>query len=269
MNDVGKTARCAGASRAIFFGVSSLLVVASAAATLVWCSSMEAMGGTPMPGGWTMSALWAPVCGQTWLDAAVSFAGMWNMMMIAMMLPSLAPALWRYHEWVGGAREARAGGLTVLAGVGYFIVWLIIGLMVFAAGAQLAAMTSEAPALAHTAPAVAGMVVVTAGVLQFTAWKARWLAGCAEMPSCCGPARLDVRGALRYGMRLGRHCVCCCGNLMAALLAAGVMDRPAMALVAAAITAERLLPADGRVVRGIGIVTVAVGLAMVVRAVVA
>ncbi|HTR11633.1 MAG TPA: DUF2182 domain-containing protein [Paraburkholderia sp.] len=267
MNDVGKTARCGDASRAIFFGVSSLLFVASAAATLLLCSSMEAMGGTPMPGGWTMSALWAPVCGQTWLDAAVSFAGMWNIMMIAMMLPSLAPALWRYQEWVSGARAARAGALTALAGAGYFIVWLIVGLLVFAAGAQLAAIASEAPALAHTAPAVAGMVVVTAGALQLTAWKARWLAGCAAMSSCCGPARFDVQAALRYGMRLGRHCLCCCGNLMAALLAAGVMDRPAMALVAAAITAERLLPAGGRVARGIGIVTAAVGLVLVVRAV--
>jgi predicted metal-binding membrane protein len=266
MDNVGMTARRFGAPRTIFFGAASLLFAASAAGTLVWCASMEAMGGIPMPGGWTMSQLWAPMCGQTWIDAAVSFAGMWNVMMVAMMLPSLVPVLWRYLEAMSGARGARAGGLTVLAGAGYFVVWLAVGLLVFAAGAQLAAIAREAPTLAHSAPVAAGVVVLSAGVLQFTAWKVRWLAGCAQVPAC-GQATIDVKAALRHGLRLGRHCVCCCGNLMAALLAAGVMDRPAMALVAAAITAERLAPAGGRVARGVGVATVVVGVVMVVRAV--
>jgi predicted metal-binding membrane protein len=265
MDNLGKTIRSGVAPRMVFIGASSLLFAASAAATLVWCASMEPMGGTPMPGGWTLSALWAPMCGQTWFDAAVSFAGVWNVMMMAMMLPSLAPALWRYLDAAGQAHAARAGGLMALAGAGYFLVWLLVGLLVFAAGAQLAAIAGEAPALAHTVPVGAGIVVVIAGVLQFTAWKVRWLACCAQTPACA-TVRFDMRAAMRHGLRLGRHCVCCCGNLMAALLAAGVMDRPAMALVAAAITAERLIPANGRVVRGIGAVAVAVGVAMIVRA---
>jgi predicted metal-binding membrane protein len=266
MNNVGMAARRLGAPRAIFIGAAALLFVASAAATFVWCAAMEAMGGTPMPGGWTMSQLWAPMCGQTWLDAAVSFAGMWNVMMVAMMLPSLVPVLWRYLDAASAAPGARASGLTALAGAGYFLVWLVVGLLVFAAGAQLAAIAREAPVLAHSAPVAAGVVVVSAGVLQFTAWKVRWLAGCVDMPTCTH-APVDVQAALRHGLRLGRHCVCCCGNLMAALLAAGVMDRPAMALVAAAISAERLVPAGGRVARGVGVATVVVGVAMVARAV--
>lgn len=264
MDSVGMTVRRrSGAPRAIFFGVSSLVFAASAAVTFVWCASMEAMGGTPMPGGWTMSALWAPMCGRTWFDAAVSFAGMWNVMTIAMMLPAVAPALWRYFEAVEHARAAR---MTAIAAAGYFLVWLLVGVLVFAAGAQLTALAVAAPALAHTAPAAAGVVVVISGVLQFSAWKARWLACCGYSPSC-GHARLDVQAALRHGLRIGRHCLCCCGNLMAALLAAGVMDRPAMALVAAAIAAERWVPGGERVARGIGVAAIAVGVVMVVRAV--
>ncbi|MCP3706974.1 DUF2182 domain-containing protein [Paraburkholderia sp. CNPSo 3274] len=267
MDSIGVTVRRhSGASRAIFFGVSSLVFAASAVGTFVWCASMHAMGGTPMPGGWTISALWTPMCGRTWFDAAVSFAGMWNVMMVAMMSPAVAPALWRYFEAVGDGRAARAGGMTVMAGAGYFFVWLVVGVLVFAAGAQLTALAVETPALAHTAPAVAGVVVVIAGALQFSAWKARWLACCGNLPSC-GHARLDVQAALRHGLRLGRHCLYCCGNLMAALLAAGVMDRPAMALVAAAIAAERWVPGGGRVARGIGATAIAVGVVMVVRAV--
>jgi hypothetical protein len=44
--------------QAIFLGVSALLFAASAAVTIVWCTSMSAMGEMPMPGGWTMSMAW-------------------------------------------------------------------------------------------------------------------------------------------------------------------------------------------------------------------
>jgi predicted metal-binding membrane protein len=98
------------ASERAFFGVSALLFAASAAVTVVWCASMSAMGEMPMPGGWTMSMAWMPMCGQTWPGAAASFLGMWVVMMAAMMLPSLVPKLWRYRQAVAGqARRAWLG----------------------------------------------------------------------------------------------------------------------------------------------------------------
>ncbi|HSR96291.1 MAG TPA: hypothetical protein VLM79_04430, partial [Kofleriaceae bacterium] len=54
------------ASQRAFFGVSALLFAASAAVTIKWCASMSAMGGMPMPGGWTMSMAWMRMPGQTW-----------------------------------------------------------------------------------------------------------------------------------------------------------------------------------------------------------
>jgi hypothetical protein len=36
-------------SQRAFFGVSTLIFAASAAVTIVWCESMSAMGGMPMP----------------------------------------------------------------------------------------------------------------------------------------------------------------------------------------------------------------------------
>src|SRR5438445_10183626 len=79
------------ASQRVFFGVSALLFAASAAVTIAWCTSMSAMGGMPMPGGWTMSMTWMLMPGQTWPGAAASFLCMWVVMMIAMMMPSLVP----------------------------------------------------------------------------------------------------------------------------------------------------------------------------------
>ena len=78
--------------------------------------------------------------GQSWLGAAVDFVGMWLVMMVAMMLPSLTPMLWRYREALGVTNAARLGWLTALAGVGYFAVWAVLGVIVFSLGSLLAAL---------------------------------------------------------------------------------------------------------------------------------
>ena len=152
------------ASQQAFFGVSALLFAASAAVTIVWCASMSAMGGMPMPGGWTMSMAWMRMPGQTWPGAAASFLGMWVVMMVAMMLPSLVPMLWRYRQAVGRTGETRLGRLTALVGVGYFFVWTVFGMAAFPLGVALAAIEMQQPALARAVPIAVGVVVLIAGV---------------------------------------------------------------------------------------------------------
>src|SRR5258705_12466153 len=104
------------ASPHALLGVCALLFAASGTVTVVSCASMSAMGGMPMPGGWTMSMVWMRMPGQTWPGAAASFLGMWVVMMVPMMLPSLVPMLWRYRLAVAGKGEMRLGALTALVG---------------------------------------------------------------------------------------------------------------------------------------------------------
>ena len=251
-----------------FHGLCALLFAASAAMTVIWCASMAAMGEMPMPGGWTMSMAWLPMCGQTWPGVATSFLGMWLVMMVAMMLPSLAPALWRYREALAGAGQTRFDRLTILVGAGYFFVWALWGLAAFVVGVALAALEMQMPALARAVPVATGVVVLAAGALQFTNWKVRHLVCCREAPGSCGcglPA--DAGTAWRYGLRLGLHCSYCCAGLTAILLVAGVMNVWVMAGVTAAITVERLASAGEGVARVIGVVVVGGGLALIGRAV--
>src|SRR6266404_2066895 len=166
------------ASQQAFLGVSALLFAASAAGTIVWCASMSSMGEMPMPGGWTMTMAWMRMPGQTWPGATASFLGMWVVMMVAMMLPSLVPMLWRYREAVGRPGEKRLNRLTALVGVGYFFVWTAFVMAAFPLGVALAAVEMQLPALARAVPIAAGVVVLIAGALQFTAWKAHPLACC-------------------------------------------------------------------------------------------
>jgi predicted metal-binding membrane protein len=250
-----------------FFGISALLFATSAAVTIVWCASMSAMSGMPMPGGWTMSMAWMRMPEQTWLGAAASFLGMWIVMMVAMMLPSLVPMLWRYRQAVDGAGETRLGRLTALVGAGYFFVWSMFGVIAFPLGVALATVEMQLPALARAVPIAVGVVVLIAGVLQFTAWKANHLACCREASGRSRTLTADAGTAWRHGLRLGLHCSYCCTGLTAILLVIGVMDLRTMAIVAVAITLERLAPAGERVARAIGAVIVAAGLFLIARAV--
>jgi predicted metal-binding membrane protein len=191
---------------------------------------------------------------------------MWIVMMLAMMLPSLAPMLWRYRNAVGGTGGAHLGRLTTLVAVGYFLVWAGAGLAVYAMGLALAAIEMQAPALARAVPIAAGVVVLIAGALQFTAGKARHLACCRESPGRGRTLPPDAGTAWRHGLLLGLHCTRCCAGLMAILLVIGIMDLRAMAIVTAAIAIERVAPAGERAARAIGAVIAVGGLLLIARA---
>jgi predicted metal-binding membrane protein len=254
------------ASQQKFLGVSALLFAISVTVTIVWCASMSAMGGMPMPGGWTMSMVWMRMPGQTWPGAAASFLGMWIAMMVAMMLPSLVPMLWRYRQAVGRTVGTSLGRLTALVGVGYFFVWTLFGMAAFPLGVALTAIEMQRPSWSRAVPIAVGVVVLIAGALQFTAWKARHLACCREIPGRDRTLPANPGTAWQHGVRLGLHCSRCCVGLIAILLVIGVMDVRAMTVVAAAITVERLLPAGERVAHAIGAGVVGAGLFLIARA---
>jgi predicted metal-binding membrane protein len=255
------------ASGRAFFVISALLFAVSTVVTIVWCGSMSAMGEMPMPGGWTMSMAWMLMPGQTWLEAAASFLGMWIVMMVAMMQPSLAPMLWRYRQAVGRTGERHLGRLTALVGIGYFVVWTVFGVVAFPLGAALASIEMDLPIVARAVPLATGVVVLIAGALQFTAWKAHHLACCRAASLCGRPLRAGAGTALRHGLRLGLQCSYCCANLMVIPLVIGVMDLRAMAVVTVAITIERLAPAGEQAARAIGTVVVGAGLFLIAQAV--
>lgn len=264
LRDLAPRVRSETTPQLAFLGASAAVFAASAAATILWCSSMSGMGDMPMPGGWTMSMAWMRMPGQTWAAAAASFVAMWLVMMAAMMLPSLVPMLRRYREAAGSPPgAARLGARTALAGMGYFAVWTVLGAVLYPAGVALAALEMGAPAIARVVPFAAGAIVLAAGALQLTAWKARHLACCREEP---GPGRrlaADARTAWRHGVRLGLHCARCCAGPTAVLLVLGVMDLRAMAAVTAAITLERLAPRGERLARASGLVAMGAGVVMI------
>lgn len=234
---------------------AALVFVISAAVTVHECGAMSAMPGMDMPGGWVMSMAWMRMAGQGWPEQAAVFLGMWAVMMIAMMMPVLAPWLVRCRR--GGTDPGRVAWMAA----GYFSVWLLLGILLYPLGVTFADGTMRFPALARAVPAAAAVVVMLAGALQFTAWKARLLVGCREHGGCGHDSTANYRVAWRTGVQNGWRCVRCCAGPTAVLLVLGVMDLGAMALVTAAIAAERLMAAPA-VARGVGCAAVLGGLCM-------
>ena len=185
--------------------------------------------------------------------------------------PALQWLQWRprcrpCRQAVDRTGETRLGRLTALVGVGYFFVWTIFGMAAFPLGVALAAVQMQHPAVARAVPIAVGVAVLIAGSVQLTAWKARHLACCREAPGPSGTLPANTGTAWRHGLRFGLHCCHCSAGLMAILLVIGVIDLRAMAVVAAAITVDRLAPAGERVARAIGDVVVGAGLLQIARA---
>ena len=187
-------------------------------------------------------------------------------MMVAMMLPSVAPTLWHHHRHLRAARTPHAAQRTALFAVGYASVWAMICLALFAMSVELSPMrmaSSTAPPLAPWT----GAVVLCAGVLQCSRWKARQLLRCRHTCVTADAIRDHVVTAWREGSRLGIDCSLSCAAPMAMLFVAGLMDIRMMAVITAAITAERVAPGGVRIARATGTLAVAAGLVMYIRGV--
>ena len=224
------------------------------------------MDGMHLHHGATASMGGSAIGAGTLSGAAASFLGMWVVMTVVMMLPSIAPTLWRYRVSLAGEGVTRADALTALAGTAYLAVWTGAGLFVFLLGLAISAAQSHWPGVVRVAPIAAGAVVLVAGSIQLTAWKARRLARCRAVPPA-RVARTTVASAWTHGLRLGRDCGLSCAGAMASVFVLGLMDMRAMAIATVAITAERLAPAGERVARAIGLGAIVAGAVLVARAV--
>ncbi len=248
-----------------FVAITALLWLASAGATVHWAGPMSQ--GMPMPGGWTLSMMWTGMPGQDRLDAAAWFMVTWIVMMVAMMLPALVPALSSYRREVRGQSARGLGSLTTTAAAGYFSLWAAFGAGAYLLGLGVTAAELRWSVLARWAPIATGIVVLLAGAIQFTRWKARQLGRCREGLACAGEPSRDGWSTYRQGIGFGVHCALCCSGFMLVLLVTGMMELVTTAVLSMVITAERLAPRPEGARRAVGAVLLGAGVLLLARAV--
>jgi predicted metal-binding membrane protein len=248
--------------RAYERGVWIVALLVSAVCWVLTVGSAQNMaGGMPMPGGWVMSMGWMVMPGHSVAAAAVMFLGMWDVMMVAMMLPSVLPVVLLYRGLVRSrkSREIPVVPETVLL-AGYFIVWTAFGLVAFAVGLWFAGLTMRSDGLSRLAPALSGVALTMAGVYQVTPLKRSCLNHCRSPLSFFSSSwREGWIGALRLGAHHGAYCIACCWALMVVQMVIGVMNVWMMVLIAGVIAIEKSWKHGERFAVAAGLVTVTVG----------
>jgi len=166
------------------------------------------------------------------------FLVMWLPMVVAMMfLPVGASAMTAVAgDRAGGELPARAAVFLLT----YLVVWMLFGVAVYlvlAGAAQLVTIPAE------NQKWLAAGIYLVAGVYQFLPVKER----CRELCRSTRCEGLDesTTPATRYGgivraaARHGVSCVGCCAGFMVVLIAVGMANVLAMALLTVVIFAER------------------------------
>ena len=195
----------------------------------------------------------------------VWLAGMWAVMMVAMMVPSASPTILLFAAI---SRRRRVQGQPAVSAavftLGYLLVWTLYAAAAAGAQWQLHRMALLSPAMAAATPLLGGGLLIAAGLYQWMPLKGRCLTRChSPLGFFAAEWREGAGGALLMGMRHGTFCVGCCWMLMALLFVSGVMNVLWVAAIAAYVLVERLVPGGRTLGRTAGLAMVAWGLWLV------
>ncbi len=195
---------------------------------------------------------------------------MWWVMMIAMMVPSAAPAILLYARVVGHAQSQSPAAVASVAwfAAGYLLSWLG-----FSFTAVLVQWGLERLGLTHMMMMwsldnwFSGALLIAAGLYQLSPVKERCLRHCrAPAAFLSHHWRPGIGGALRLGAAHGLYCVGCCVMLMALLLVGGIMNLFWIAALAIIVLVEKLAPAGRVIARIAGAGLIASGLYVIAAA---
>ena len=192
----------------------------------------------------------------------------WVVMMAAMMFPSVAPTVLMYDRLREGHRargRGAAADATALFVAGYLLVWTLAGLGAYAVFELVRAIDPPFLAWDEAGRYVTAGVIVAAAIYQVTPLKQACLVKCrSPMMFLAERWRHGRAGGLELGARHGAWCLGCCWALMAALFAVGVMSLGWMALIAAFIAAEKLLPWPVAARRTVAVLLLLLGLGIAI-----
>lgn len=191
---------------------------------------------------------------------------MWSVMMFAMMTPSATPMVLTYAKFNRQQQsELQPISGTAIFFLGYLVVWIAFSAIATLAQGGLHAATLLSPMMETTSPILGGIILISAGIFQFTPLKNTCLSHCrTPLGFFMTEWREGKRGALIMGLRHGAFCVGCCWLIMALLFVAGIMNLFWIAVIAAYVLAEKLLPDVRKISMGFGALMAIWGIWMII-----
>jgi predicted metal-binding membrane protein len=157
--------------------------------------------------------------------------GMWTVMMIGMMLPSVTPWVWTLSGW----RQRRSINSLCLATsflAGYLICWTGFSALATLFQEFLRQSSIMTDTLMISDSYMAGSILAIAGIYQLTPLRARCLKHCRSPLSFFMSAwKPGNTGAFNMGAVHGLYCISCCWALMMLSFVTGVMNLIWMAAI--------------------------------------
>ena len=227
-------------------------------ASMASMPGMRAMPNMPRLGGATAGAA----------QSIALTVLMWWTMMIGMMVPSAAPMVLLFGNVQRRQLAAESPRLRVaLFTAGYLAIWGAFSVLAAVAQLALTKLALLAP-LDLTVTAWLGAVLVAlAGVYQLTPLKNACLRRCRSPAEFLSSHwRRGNAGAIRMGIEHGLYCVGCCWLLMSLLFVVGVMNLVWVAVIAAFVLIEKLVPQGETTAKINGVALLALALFLALNA---
>ncbi len=168
---------------------------------------------------------------------------MWAVMMVAMMVPSVAPMVLMFAS-VNRNRQSKEEPFvpTWIFLSGYLIIWTVFSFVVTILQGYLHHLSLISPMMVSTSPILSGTILTIAGIFQFTPFKNSCLDFCrSPLNFLMTHWKEGGLGALRMGLEHGGFCLGCCWALMVVLFATGVMNFLWIALISIFVLLENVV----------------------------
>ncbi|MDR3495229.1 MAG: DUF2182 domain-containing protein [Ancalomicrobiaceae bacterium] len=188
---------------------------------------------------------------------------MWEMMTLAMMLPSAAPMLRKVAGGLGPAGTMTAIGRVAAVASGYLLAWTGFSIVATLLQWGLTSASALSSAMGPMSGVLAATTLMAAGLYQFTPMKRACLMRCRVPAPAIFDATPCFLDLVHRGWREGGNCLGCCWALMLLMFAAGVMNILWIAILGAIMALEKLASGEWPS-RVIGIALIAVGLVLIV-----
>ena len=187
-----------------------------------------------------------------WPAALAVFLASWQVMTVAMMLPSSLPLVYMMIYATRRQRRPRLTLATFLAG--YAAVWSAFAVAAFLGDGLVHRLAGSWPCLDEHPWMVGAATLAVAGAFQFSALKERCLTQCrSPFTFFVRHYRRGLGGAWRLGLRHGAFCLGCCWALMLIMFGVGVGALAVMGLLAGVMLVEKTAPGGNRLGPAIGV----------------
>lgn len=182
-------------------------------------------------------------------------AGMWLVMMLAMMMPTVLPWVQALNKTTATQQSSgNSWGIGPWFLAGYFIAWSLFSALASLVQWQLASRSLLTSELLIEDRSLSALVWLAVGIYQWTPLKNSCLKHC-ESPATffLSHWRDGLGGATLMGIHHGLYCVGCCWLLMFFMLLVGAMNLYWMALISAYVLMEMYVPQLRWVSKSVGV----------------